>query len=180
MNNLLSTYASNISKIVLFAVASLLFTLSATAQASENSPATLAIKLELKQQQGEYHPPYVAAWLENSDRKPVRTLLLWRKEPKWLKDIRRWWRNVGRKDAVLVDAITSATHAAGTFPLSFKATDDQQQSLPAGDYTLYIEVVREKGGRALLKQAFKIDNNTQKFTLNETAETGEITFTVTP
>ena len=66
MNNLLSTYASNISKIILFAVASLLFTLSATAQASENSPATLAIKLELKQQQGEYHPPYVAAWLELS------------------------------------------------------------------------------------------------------------------
>ena len=180
MNNLLSTYASNISKIFLFAVTSLLFTLSAIAQASENSPATLAIKLELKQQQGEYHPPYVAAWLENADKDPVRTLMLWRKEPKWLKDIRRWWRNVGRKDAALVDAITSATHAAGTFPLSFKATDDQQQTLPQGDYVLYIEVVREKGGRALLKQAFKIDNTTQKFTLNETAETGDITFTVTP
>ena len=180
MNNFMSSHASSISKIVLLVFFTLLFILPASAQANENSLANLEIKLTLKQQQGEYQPPYVAAWLENTKKDPVRTLLLWRKEPKWLKDIRRWWRNVGRKDAELVDAITSATHAAGTFPLSFKATDDQQQALPQGDYVLYIEVVREKGGRALLKQAFKIDNTAQKFTLNETAETGEITFTVTP
>ena len=64
--------------------------------------------------------------------------------------------------------------------MSFKATNDQQQALPAGDYTLYIEVVREKGGRVLLKQAFTLDNKAHHFTLNETAETGNITFTVTP
>lgn len=180
MKSQLSHYVNKMSKVCLLAFASLLFTLPAAVQANDDVPATLAIKLDLKQQQGEYHPPYVAAWLENTKKDPVRTLLLWRKEPKWLKDIRRWWRNVGRKDAELVDAITSATHAAGTFPLSFKATDDQQQTLPQGDYVLYIEVVREKGGRALLKQAFKINNTAQKFTLNETAETGEITFTVTP
>ena len=180
MNNFISSHASSISKIVLLVFFTLLFILPASAQANENSLANLEIKLTLKQQQGEYHPPYVAAWLENTERKSVRTLILWRKEPKWLKDIRRWWRNVGRKDAELVDAITSATHAAGTFPLSFKATDDQQQALPAGDYTLYIEVVREKGGRVLLKQTFTLDNKAQHFTLNETAETGNITFTVTP
>jgi len=180
MNNFISSHANSISKIVLLVFFTLLFILPASAQANENSPANLEIKLTLKQQQGEYHPPYVAAWLENTERKSVRTLILWRKEPKWLKDIRRWWRNVGRKDAELVDAITSATHAAGTFPLSFKATDDQQQALPAGDYTLYIEVVREKGGRVLLKQTFTLDNKAQHFTLNETAETGNITFTVTP
>tara|TARA_R110000751_G_scaffold32251_5_gene81248 strand:+ start:145 stop:687 length:543 start_codon:yes stop_codon:yes gene_type:complete len=180
MNNFISSHANSISKIVLLVFFTLLFILPASAQANENSPANLEIKLTLKQQQGEYHPPYVAAWLESTERKPVRTLILWRKEPKWLKDIRRWWRNVGRKDAELVDAITSATHAAGTFPLSFKATDDQQQALLAGDYTLYIEVVREKGGRVLLKQTFTLDNKAQHFTLNETAETGNITFTVTP
>jgi hypothetical protein len=142
--------------------------------------AQLNISLVLSQQQGEYHPPYVAAWLENSDKKSVRTLLLWRKEPKWLKDIRRWWRNVGRKDANLVDAITSATHAAGTFPLSFQATNDIGEPLPDGNYTLYIEVVREKGGRALLKQHFTLNNNAQTFTFKATAETGEIIFSITP
>ena len=165
--------------LVLLAFIVLLFAMPITSRAS-NSPPTLDIKLALKQQQGEYHPPYVAAWLENSKKKPVRTLLLWRKEAKWLKDIRRWWRNAGRKDPVLVDAITSATHAAGNFPLSFLALDDKEQPLAQGDYTLYIEVVREKGGRALLKQPFKINNEKQQFPLKATSETNAITFTINP
>ncbi len=181
MINLMNTLFSHRAiKVILLIFFLLLLSVSQSSQAHGSSTGTLAIKLELKQQQGEYHPPYVAAWLENNDRKSVRTLLLWRKEPKWLKDIRRWWRNVGRKDAELVDAITSATHAAGSFPLSFKLTDDEQHALTEGDYTLYIEVVREKGGRALLKQKFSLNNQTQQFTLKETAETGAITFTVTP
>jgi hypothetical protein len=177
MNTLLSHH---LAKLVLLTFFTLLFAMPLTSDANNNTAATLAIKLKLKQQQGEYHPPYVAAWIENSEKKSVRTLLLWRKEAKWLKDIRRWWRNVGRKNAELVDAITSATHVAGSFPLSFRLTDDEQQSLSEGDYTLYIEVVREKGGRALLKQTFTLNNKTQQFSLKETAETGVITFTITP
>lgn len=169
-----------ITKLILQAIIPILLVMPLTSYADNNTAATLAIKLDLKQQQGEYHPPYVAAWIESGNKKSVRTLLLWRKEPKWLKDIRRWWRNVGRKDAKLVDAITSATHAAGSFPLSFTLTDDEQQTLPEGSYTLYIEVVREKGGRALLKQKFNLNNQAQQFTLKETAETGAITFTITP
>lgn len=168
------------TKAILLVFITVLFAISQTSNAASNNTATIALKLELKKQQGEYHPPYVAAWIENSQKKSVRTLLLWRDDAKWLKDIRRWWRNVGRKDAELVDAITSATHSAGSFPLSFNLTDDQQKALPDGSYTLYIEVVREKGGRALLKQKFKLNNKTQQFTLNETPETGVITFTVTP
>ncbi|TWX66123.1 DUF2271 domain-containing protein [Colwellia sp. C1TZA3] len=159
---------------------SLLFFMPQLSLASNHQVAELAIKLELKQQSGEYHPPYVAAWIENDQKKSVRTLVLWRKKPKWLKDIRRWWRNVGRKDAELVDAITSATHAAGTFPLSFSAVDDAKKPIPLGDYTLYIEVVREKGARALIKKAFKLNKKTQQFTLKETAETGAIIFTINP
>jgi hypothetical protein len=164
----------------LFSLMSLSTSAASEKGASNDNVSKIAITLNLKQQQGEYHPPYVAAWIENSQKKSVRTLLLWRKEPKWLKDIRRWWRNVGRKDAALVDAITSATHAAGKYPLSFFATDDDGKSLLEGDYTLYLEVVREKGGRALLKQAFKLNNQSQKFTLKASAETGEITFSITP
>lgn len=176
----MNSYLLNIlQKILIVAAICLTLILSHSTQAYESSN-TLAINLVLKQQQGEYHPPYVAAWLENKQRKSVRTFLLWRKEPKWLKDIRRWWRNVGRKDAALVDAVTSATHAAGSFPLSFSLTDDQQQKLAKGNYTLYIEVVREKGGRALLKQPFELNNTAQTFTLKDTAETGKITISITP
>lgn len=176
----MNTLLQHTTKVILLVFITLSFAISQASHANSDSIATLAIKLDLKQQQGEYHPPYVAAWIENSKKRSVRTLLLWREKSKWLKDIRRWWRNVGRKDPVLVDAITSATHAAGSLPLSFKLTDDQQKVLSDGSYTLYIEVVREKGGRALIKQKFNLNNETQQFTLNETAETGVITFTVTP
>lgn len=176
----MNTLLHQTTKVILFVFITLSFAISQTSHANSDTIATLAIKLDLKQQHGEYHPPYVAAWIENSKKKSVRTLLLWREKSKWLKDIRRWWRNVGRKDPVLVDAITSATHAAGSFPLSFKLIDDQQKVLSDASYTLYIEVVREKGGRALIKQKFNLNNETQQFTLNETAETGVITFTVTP
>ena len=176
----MNTLKHHATKITLLVLSTLLFAMMPISHAINNNSATLTMKLALKQQQGEYHPPYVAAWIENSQKKSVRTLLLWREDAKWLKDIRRWWRNVGRKDAELVDAITSATHAAGSFPLAFKLTDDQQNSLPTGNYTFYIEVVREKGGRALLKQEFELTDQTQQFTFKETAETGAITFTITP
>jgi len=138
----------------------------------------LAISLKLPAQQGEYHNPYVAVWLEDTSGKSVRTLVLWREGSKWLKDIRRWWRKVGRKDAELVDAITSATRAAGHYQLSFMALDDDKNNLPQGDYILNIEVVRENGGRGMTKQKFSLNGTNQTFTLATNAELSNSTFTI--
>ena len=150
------------------------------ADPSNSAPTRLNIDLTLKQQLGEYHPPYVASWIENSQGKPVRTLLLWREQAKWLKDIRRWWRKVGKKDAELVDGITSATRIAGKYPLSFFAENDEKASLKKGKYTLFIEVVRENGGRAIIRQPFSLNGEKATFSLSATNETDEIKFSVTP
>ena len=150
------------------------------ANPNSSTPTTLNIELTLKQQLGEYHPPYVASWIENSQGKPVRTLLLWREQAKWLKDIRRWWRKVGKKDAELVDAITSATRITGKYPLSFLAENDEKSSLQKGRYTLFIEVVRENGGRAIIRQPFTLNGEKATFTLAATNETDEIKFSVIP
>jgi hypothetical protein len=150
------------------------------ANPNSSTPTTLNIELTLKQQLGEYHPPYVASWIENSQGKPVRTLLLWREQAKWLKDIRRWWRKVGKKDAELVDGITSATRITGKYPLSFLAENDEKTSLKKGKYTLFIEVVRENGGRAIIRQPFSLNGEKSTFTLAATNETDEIKFSVTP
>jgi hypothetical protein len=148
---------------------------------SNNSESTkLDIELTLKQQLGEYHPPYVASWIENSQGKSIRTLLLWREKAKWLKDIRRWWRKVGKKDADFVDGITSATRITGKYPLSFLAQNDEKKSLKKGKYTLFIEVVRENGGRAIIRQPFSLNGEKTTFTLAATNETDEIKFSVTP
>ncbi|MBA6231189.1 MULTISPECIES: DUF2271 domain-containing protein [unclassified Colwellia] len=150
------------------------------ANPSNSTPAELNIELNLKQQLGEYHPPYVASWIENSQGNPVRTLLLWREKAKWLKDIRRWWRKVGKKDAEFVDGITSATRAAGKYPLNFLAQDDRNTTLKKGQYTLFIEVVRENGGRSIIRQPFTLNGEKETFTLAATHETDEMSFSVSP
>lgn len=145
---------------------------------STSSATQLQLSLKLPSQSGEYHNPYVAVWIEDSAGKSVRTLALWRENSKWLKDIRRWWRKVGRKDSDLVDAITSATRAAGTYQLNFKALDDAENKLPAGDYVLNIEVVRENGGRGMTKQKFTLNGSSQTFTLAANAEIAHSIFTI--
>jgi hypothetical protein len=161
----------------------MLLTLSsfaANAHKDTVTPTEISIELALKQQSGEYHRPYVASWIESSKGKSVRTLLLWREQAKWLKDIRRWWRKAGRKDAALVDGITSATRAAGKFKMSFIAQDDNKINLNKGQYTLFIEVVRENGGRAIIRQPFSLNGNKETFTLAATNETDQIKFSVNP
>lgn len=138
----------------------------------------LTLELTLKQQTGEYHAPYTAVWLENERAKSVRTLVLWRDDPKWLKDIRRWWRKVGRKDAVLVDAVTSATRVAGNHTQSFNLTNDQGNPLVQGAYTLLVEVVREKGGRELIRVPFELDGTNKTYRATGKTETGNISFSI--
>lgn len=164
--------------LLILCLALVLIPASKSTQASE--PSQLKIELILAAQTGEYHAPYVAAWLENENNKAVRTLLLWRTDPKWLKDIRRWWRKIGRKDSTLVDAVTSATHGVGKYPLTFNAEDDDLSPLANGKYTLYIEVVREKGGRAIVKQAFNLNGKSASYQIKPSPETGEIKLTITP
>ena len=48
-----------------------------------------------------YARPYVAVWVEDSSRKSVKTIELWVGKDEWLKDLRSWWRKVGRYDREL-------------------------------------------------------------------------------
>ena len=112
---------------------------------------------------------------ENSERKSVKTIELWVGKDEWLKDLRSWWRKVGRYDRELVDAVTSATRPAGKYKFSWDGKDDSGQALPQGDYTLHIEVVREHGGRNYLRQKMTLANSDMTYQLKPTEETGEIT-----
>lgn len=158
---------------ILLALLSLLGVSSVSEAATE-----FKIELNLPAKSGEYHNPYVAAWIENAQGQSVRTLVLWRDGAKWLKDIRRWWRKVGRKDQNIVDAMTSATRPAGSYQLNFKAVDDQQQPLSAGNYVLRIEIIRENGGRSMTKQLFTLDGESQQFTLAKSYEIAQSLFII--
>ena len=122
-----------------------------------------------------YARPYVAVWIEDKQRKPVRTLQLWVGKDEWLKDIRSWWRKVGRYDRVMVDAVTSATRPAGKYRFSWDGLDLDGNRVEQGDYTFYVEVVREHGGRNYLRQKLKLAESGFSHQLEATEETGVIT-----
>ena len=109
----------------------------------------------------EYHKPYVAIWLESSDRKATQ-IALWYdvdmkndKGKKWLKDIRQWWRRIGRKAQQPFDGLTSATKGPGKHSITVDLTSKQFKSLPKGDYQLRIEASREVGGKEVINIPFQ-------------------------
>lgn len=108
----------------------------------------------------EYHKPYVAFWIENTDQNFVRNLSVWydikKKDnggTKWLKDIRQWWRKSGRDLQMPVDGISGATRAPGEHAMTFGAKAGLDK-LPAGEYVLVAEASREAGGREVVRVPF--------------------------
>ena len=93
-----------------------------------------------------YHKPYIAVWLETVDRKYVTTIKLMADDKEWYKDLRQWWRKVGRQN-VNIDGITGATKRPGLVKLKWNGLNEGGQQVPAGEYWLNVESSREEGGR---------------------------------
>ncbi|UTW49337.1 DUF2271 domain-containing protein [Bacterioplanoides sp. SCSIO 12839] len=125
-----------------------------------------------------YHKPFIAIWLETPKRKGKQTLAVWYDDEEWLKDLRQWWRKLGRRDSLQgnakeFDGASGATRRPGSYTLNYTT-----QALTPGDYVLHIEASRESGGREHLKQAIYLGKEQQTFTLSGQHELGDITITV--
>ena len=132
------------------------------------------IKLNLPALEVEpYHRPYVAIWLETPKREGIQTLSVWTEKDDWLKDMRQWWRKLGRKNRDF-DAVSSATRHAGDYNLQFKTEQ------LTGEYRLCFEASREDGGREFLTKNISLGGTTQSFTLQGQHEFGSISIQITP
>ncbi|SNY45824.1 Hypothetical protein SAMN06297280_0966 [Arsukibacterium tuosuense] len=104
----------------------------------------------------EYHPPYVAVWIED-DRRQATQVAVWfdlalanGEGQQWLKDLREWWRRGGRALSMPVDGLTGATKGPGQHTISTRL-QHALAALPAGKYTIKVEAAREVGGREVLQ-----------------------------
>ncbi len=112
----------------------------------------------------EYHRPYVAIWIEGADQRVPATLAVWYdtktgnaegEGTKWLKDMRQWWRRIGRELEMPVDGVSGASRPAGKHQVSFTEGTNPLPELAAGSYKLVVEAAREVGGRELVTIPFQ-------------------------
>ncbi len=132
-------------------------TLYAAEQANGPAAWQLTISLELARISGMARRPYVAVWIEDKDRFPVRTIAVWRdRKARYLPELRAWYRadrlRAMTEGSQIVDAVTSATRTAGKYTLQWDGKDNAGKPVPAGTYTVCIEASREHGTYQIIRQ----------------------------
>ena len=131
----------------------------------------MAIEVEIATQDGwRVHRPYVAVWLEDKDGKSVRTLSLWvqtqRRGPRWIPDLRRWYRDEQNRSQVdggnMIYTVSSATREAGKYTVIWDGKNDKGKLVDQGEYTLCIEAAREHGTYQLITKKLKVGSSAFK------------------
>ncbi len=113
----------------------------------------------------EYRRPYIAIWISDATGQPVQSLLVAGDGSRWLRELRQWWRKLGRGDDSLVDATAGATRKPGRYHVEWDGRDLQGKKVVSGKYVLQVEVAREHGGHESLTLPFEL--NGQAITLEQ-------------
>ncbi len=98
--------------------------------------------------------PYLAVWIEDKDKFPVKTLALWYEKPKWLPELKLWYKEDRVRAMADSSTIskTGATRSPGKYTVKWDGKDDSGKPVKAGRYNVLIEVAREHGTYQLLHQ----------------------------
>ncbi|APW62504.1 DUF2271 domain-containing protein [Paludisphaera borealis] len=127
------------------------------AAAPWNADYELAVDFEINNPSDagrRYRRPYVAVWVEDKEGRPVRNLILWLSQGgagpfQWVPDLKRWYRaDQLRKQTdkrEMIFTMARATRAPGKYKVVWDGKNDLGKLAPQGDYTIFIEAVREHG-----------------------------------
>ncbi|MEM9207935.1 MAG: DUF2271 domain-containing protein [Pseudomonadota bacterium] len=111
-------------------------------------PATPIMSLTYtipKIESGKYRRPYVALWLSDEQRRPVRNLLILGESERWAQENTRWWRAVGRDNGSLLHGYARATRRPGTYTVVWDGRDDHGRPVEGQRFRLHLEAAREHG-----------------------------------
>jgi thiamine biosynthesis lipoprotein ApbE len=118
----------------------------------------LNVAVDLAQFQGRAERPYLAIWIEDKDKFPVRTLtVLYRdREARYLAELRAWYRadrlRAMAEGTEILGSVSSATRAPGKYTFKWDLKDEQGKPVKPGNYTVCIEAAREHGTYQLMRQ----------------------------
>jgi hypothetical protein len=130
----------------------------------------LVVSLELARIEGaRARRPYVAVWIEDKDKFPVRTLGLWLQKPRWLPELRAWNRDdrirASAEHRDITPSVSSATRPPGKYTLKWDGKDNAGNLVKAGTYTVNIEAAREHGTYQILRQEMEFQGTPKQIDL---------------
>lgn len=123
--------------------------------------------------------PYVAVWIEDARRYPVRMIALWYRKPRYLDEMRAWYReeqirsNTERTE--LSASVTGATRSAGVYTLRWDGKDNLGKLVNAGKYSVAIEAAREHGTYQIMRREIDFNGTPQQVHLPGNAEISSAT-----
>jgi FAD:protein FMN transferase len=129
----------------------------------------VTVTFDLAQLGGFARRPYVAIWIEDKDKFPVRTLALWYQKPRWLPELKAWYRDDRMRSMAegndITASIASATRPAGKYNVKWDGKDNAGKLVKPGKYTVCIEAAREHGTYGIMRQEIDFGGAPEHFTI---------------
>lgn len=151
----------------------------AAGDAAWNQNYELLVKLNLPRiDDPRYRRPFVAVWIEDENKYPVRTIALWFQKPKWLPELKTWYRDDRVRNLSegtdLSATISSATRGPGSYTLKWDGKDNEGKLVKPGKYTVCVEASREHGGYGVVRHAMDFNGQAAQLELPSQPEIGAV------
>jgi thiamine biosynthesis lipoprotein ApbE len=152
---------------------------AATDSGQWNPTYELTINVELPHPQGfGARRPFLAVWVEDKDRFPVRTVALWFDKTRWLNELRAWYRDdrlrAMSEGSDITKSVSSATRSPGKYSFKWDGKDNAGKPVKAGQYTVLVEAAREHGGHSLVRHQFDFNGQPAQAQLPPDVELGPV------
>ncbi|MEO7191271.1 MAG: DUF2271 domain-containing protein [Vicinamibacterales bacterium] len=154
---------------------------AARGAAAQWDPAMeLAVNFEIPVLGGRALRPFIAIWIEDADRFPVRTLALWYHEDRYLPEVKAWYRadrlRSMSETTSVVRSIGAATRAPGKYTMKWDGKDQSGNYVKPGKYTVSIESSREHGTYQIDRQEMTFTGTPQAIEFKPGTELGVVSF----
>ncbi len=143
--------------------------------AAWNPSYELDITLALSRIEGQRtRRPYIAVWIEDKDKFPVRTVALWFDKTRWLPELKGWNR-VDRIRSLaegtdITGTVSSATRPPGKYTLKWDGKDNAGKLVKPGKYSVVIEASREHGTYQVMHQEMDFSGAPKQINLTGNVE----------
>ena len=120
---------------------------AAAAPAVWDQSLNLTVTVDIARLGGNVRRPYLAIWVEDASKTPVRTIALWYNKDRYLPEMRAWYRIARASPAKdrydFAHSIAAATRSPGKYKFDWDGRDDAGKPVAPGPYTIFIEAARE-------------------------------------